>query len=108
MAGHVLARGVLTRDVRTPMTGTPPTAGPTSSGVCVAAKRRNQRLSAEYANQMPQRVLRERLIDLEVPGEDVARGSGVAKDRPAARSRAADFPLRERPLRFSSLKTPAD
>ena len=31
---------------------------------------------------MPQRVLRERLIDLEVPGEDVARGRALRKTAP--------------------------
>src|SRR5271154_5732368 len=38
--------------------------------------------SSEYANQMPQRALRERLIDLEVPGEDVARGRALRKTAP--------------------------
>ena len=37
---------------------------------------------ADYANQMPSRVLRERLIDLEVPGEDVARGRALRKTAP--------------------------
>src|ERR1700734_466424 len=37
---------------------------------------------AEYAKQMPARVLRERLIDLEVPGEDVARGRALRKTAP--------------------------
>jgi uncharacterized protein (DUF2252 family) len=32
-----------------------------------------------YAEQMPQRVLRDRLIELEVPGEDVARGRALRK-----------------------------
>src|SRR6202020_475221 len=31
---------------------------------------------------MPQRVLRDRLIDLEVPGEDVARGRALRKTLP--------------------------
>jgi uncharacterized protein (DUF2252 family) len=35
-----------------------------------------------YAEQMPQRVLRERLIDLEVPSEDVARGRALRKTAP--------------------------
>ncbi len=39
-------------------------------------------ISAEYADQMSQRVLRERLIDLEVPGEDVARGRALRKTAP--------------------------
>jgi uncharacterized protein (DUF2252 family) len=38
--------------------------------------------SAEYVGQMPQRVLRERLIDLEVPSEDVARGRALRKTAP--------------------------
>jgi uncharacterized protein (DUF2252 family) len=36
----------------------------------------------EYAVQMPQRVLRDRLIDLEVPREDVARGRAMRKSVP--------------------------
>jgi uncharacterized protein (DUF2252 family) len=35
-----------------------------------------------YADQMPQRVLRDRLIELEVPGEDVARGRALRKTVP--------------------------
>jgi len=36
----------------------------------------------EYADEMPQRVLRERLIDLEVPRDDVARGRALRKTAP--------------------------
>jgi len=36
----------------------------------------------EYAEQMPQRVLRDRLIDLEVPSKDVARGRALRKTAP--------------------------
>src|ERR1700739_1169210 len=35
-----------------------------------------------YADQMPQRVLRDRLIELEVPSEDVARGRALRKNAP--------------------------
>lgn len=38
--------------------------------------------SRTYADQVPQRVLRERLVDLEVPGEDVARGRALRKTAP--------------------------
>jgi uncharacterized protein (DUF2252 family) len=37
---------------------------------------------AEYADQMPELVLRDRLIDLEVPGEDMARGRALRKVTP--------------------------
>jgi uncharacterized protein (DUF2252 family) len=35
-----------------------------------------------YAEQMPQRVLRDRLVELEVPSEDVARGRALRKTAP--------------------------
>ena len=38
--------------------------------------------TAEYADQMPERALRERLIDLEVPREDAARGRALRKSLP--------------------------
>lgn len=37
---------------------------------------------ATYAEQMPQRALRDRLIDLEVPAEDAARGRALRKTVP--------------------------
>lgn len=37
---------------------------------------------ARYAEQMPQRALRDRLIEIEVPGEDVARGRALRKTVP--------------------------
>ncbi|WP_253855873.1 DUF2252 domain-containing protein [Mycobacterium colombiense] len=36
----------------------------------------------DYAGQMPQRALRDRLIDLEVPSEDLARGRALRKTAP--------------------------